>query len=51
MAVEGGERRDGAEQRHATDEVDVAIDEAGGQLVTQVGETIVGVVDHSQAIE
>src|SRR5689334_19924118 len=44
-------RNGGAEQRHAADQLDLAIDEAGVQLALQVADVIVLVVDHAQAVE
>ena len=44
-------RHDGAEQRHAADQLDLAVDESGAQLASQIVEVIVPVVDHAQAIQ
>src|SRR5918993_3314516 len=44
-------RHAGAEERHTSDEIDAAVDEAGGQRRLQVREAIARVVDDASAVQ
>ena len=46
-----GSGDDGAEERHATDGSDAAVDESGREFVLEIAEPIVRVVDDSQPVQ